>query len=177
MTKEPIVVKMQILVNYHDNKEENYWKFKGGDTVVVYNCETVADAVSYANKIYGNINEGSQKFPVSWLPLNKWLKEQTDSLVFDEWYKDHLLNTISCISPKSVIGRNDEWLQFPDCKYTDFGGDSFFDINILNTTIPSYLNNALEKQIAELGEEYVGDKYDGYHQEDMSDVDREEPCI
>ena len=68
-------------------------------------------------------------------------------------------------------------MQFPDCKYTDFGGDSFFDINILNTTIPSYLNNALEKQIAELGEEYVGDKYDGYHQEDMSDVDREEPCI
>ena len=63
-------------------------------------------------------------------------------------------------------------MQFPYDKLTDFGGDSFYNIEILNTTIPSYLNNALEKQ-----EENVGDKYDGYHQEDMSDVDREEPCI
>ena len=177
MKNTPIVVKMQMLVNYHDNKEENYWKFKGGDTVVVYNCETVADAVSFANKIFGNNNEGAQRFPVKWLPLNDWLKEQTDSLVFDEWYKDHLLNSVSCISPKTVTGQNNEWLQFPYDKLTDFGGDSFYNIEILNTTIPSYLNNALEKQEAELWEENVGDKYDGYHQEDMSDVDREEPCI
>ena len=100
MKNTPIGVKMQMLVNYHDNKEENYWKFKGGDTAVVYNCETVADAVSYANKIFGNKNNEAQRFPVRWLPLNQWLKEETDSLVFDEWYKDHLLNTISCIAPK-----------------------------------------------------------------------------
>lgn len=177
MKNTPIVVKMQLLENYHDNKEKNYWKFKGGDTVVVYNCETVADAVSFANKIFGNKNNGVQRFPVRWLPLNDYLAEYTNEAGFDAWYVDHLINTICCISPKACIGQKDEWLDFPYTTYTCFPDGNFYDINIKNTTIPSYLNNALKKQIAELGEEYVGDKYDGYHLEDMSDVDREEPCI
>ena len=100
MIHTPIVVKMQLLVNYHKNKEERYWKFKGGDTIVVYNCEKVADAVSFANKIFGNNKEGSQRFPVSWSTLDEYLKETTAEAGFDAWYVDHLINTISCISPE-----------------------------------------------------------------------------
>jgi hypothetical protein len=172
MKNIPIVVKMQLVVNYHDNKEENYWKFKGGDTVVVYNCETVADAVSFANKIFGNNNKGSQRFPVKWLPLNDYLKEYTEQGGFDAWYIDHSLNTISCISPEPIT--DGYWLKSAYMKKTDFGGDSFYSIDIAHTTIPNYLNKALKEQEAE---ENVGDNYDGYHQEDIADVDREEPCI
>tara|TARA_Y100000114_G_scaffold155480_1_gene179786 strand:+ start:1072 stop:1572 length:501 start_codon:yes stop_codon:yes gene_type:complete len=166
MKNTPIVVKMQLLVNYHDNKEENYWKFKGGDTVVVYNCETVADAVSFANKIFGNNNKGTQRFPVSWSTLDEYLNKVTSEASFDSWYVDHLLHSITCISP--TISK----AKFPWAKKTDFGGESFYDINIESTNIPKYLSNALA-----INEENLGDKYDGYHQEDMSDVDREEPCI
>ena len=102
------------------------------------------------------------------MPLNDYLAKYTNEAGFDAWYVDHLINTISCISPKISKA------QFPWAKKTDFGGDSFYSIDIAHTTIPNYLNKALKEKEAE---ENVGDNYDGYHQEDIADVDREEPCI
>ena len=66
----PYVVTTQYIENYADDKAENYWKFKGGQTYLVYNCNKMADAVSYVDDMFTSNSRAYKVFPVKWQTLD-----------------------------------------------------------------------------------------------------------
>lgn len=103
----PIVVTTQDIENYADDKKENYWKFKGGQTFVVYGCNKMADAVSFISETFLHNGRAFKSFPTNWLPLDDFIKElKADNTNCPE-YIDYTLETLRCVSAESGADREE----------------------------------------------------------------------
>tara|TARA_R100000329_G_scaffold38824_1_gene36550 strand:+ start:350 stop:805 length:456 start_codon:yes stop_codon:yes gene_type:complete len=97
----PYVVTTQYIENYADDKAENYWKFKGGQTYLVYNCNKMADAVSYIDDMFTSNSRAYKVFPVKWQTLDEYVDDLKKSNE-DEEYLRYILDGIRVVSPEKT---------------------------------------------------------------------------
>lgn len=126
---KPLVVKMQTVENYHNDKNKDYWKFKGYSTYVVYDCKKAADAIAFIIEATASKSKRDYKnFPIDWLPLDDYLVELGKEEQID---RDIYLDSLICLSPD-------------DYKHTK-NGKEYTDCDIAKKSIYKTFYNNLEE--------------------------------
>ena len=76
------VIKTQTLENYGAHSESGryadgnaYWKFKGGTTYIVSDCERVQDAAAFVMAAFGENGVGWKEYPAEYLDIHEWIEE------------------------------------------------------------------------------------------------------
>ena len=79
-----VLIHTQSLENYGHESDTQWWKFKGGSTILVTGCDKIANAVAFVMKHESVVNDAYMSIPVEW-------KQVSDDFepVWDMEYWDH----------------------------------------------------------------------------------------
>ena len=79
-----VLIHTQSLENYGYEPNYQWWKFKGGSTILVTGCDKIANAVAFVMKHESVVNGAYMSIPVEW-------KQVSDDFepVLDMEYWDH----------------------------------------------------------------------------------------
>lgn len=99
------VIKTQTLENYGAHCENGayadgnaYWKFKGGSTYIVSDCERVQDAAAFVMAAFGENTLGWKEYPAEYMDIFEWLESVESE---DDDYEAFLKETAIRVSPKT----------------------------------------------------------------------------
>ncbi len=99
------VIKTQTLENYGAHSESGLyaegnacWKFKGGSTYIVSDCERLQDAAAFVMAAFSENGVGWKEYPCEYLDIYEWMDELDKD---DEDYADFKKETAICVSPKT----------------------------------------------------------------------------
>jgi len=103
------IVTTQTLENYGAHAEsgkfadgQSYWKFKGGDTYLVEDLDSQADAYAFVAALVMENSIGYKEFPSEIMTVQEWAADLPDDGGEEQSCRDYYLSQVKRVSPNTV---------------------------------------------------------------------------